>query len=129
MYRHSMIGTMAAIALASAGTSFPGYDNNYHRPRRTLKDFTIDEIEELWVREQLAHARTRRRQEERQRQQIEDARLAAEAAAIEAARPKSRQELRAKERRLQKRGSYDREHIKPKSQSETLKRLLKGKRQ
>jgi hypothetical protein len=59
----------------------------------------------------------------RQRQREEEARAAAEAARIEALRPKSRQELRAKERRTAK--SYTAgDEAKKYHRSESLNRIL-----
>lgn len=88
MNRNPMVLSLAMAALLGGG----GFNSGgAYRPR----DFTLDEVEEQSVQRMLRQARHRRRMSERQRQREEEAKAARIAAEKEAARPKSRQELRA----------------------------------
>lgn len=82
MSRNALALTAAVAMLLGGGMQA------YPRQRR---EFTLDEEEEQSVRRMVNRARARRRQTEWERK-AEAARIAAEK---EAARPKSRQELRA----------------------------------
>jgi sRNA-binding protein len=124
--RHGGIGLIGLAALA-VGVSLEGGHGQYRR-----REFTLDEEEAQSVHRMLNRARARRRQTERERRRAEEAKAARIAAEIEAARPKSRQELRARDRQMQKRGSFESPPTKHgrvvgKDKSLTLQRLL-GKR-
>jgi uncharacterized protein HemX len=93
---------LTALVGAVLGVGLGG--SSYHRPRQ----FTLDEEEAQSARRMLNRARARRRQTERERRREEERLAADEAARIEAARPKSRQELRAKARKQAKRLRPDR---------------------
>lgn len=93
-----------ALALAAAAIGLGG--PNYGLGRR--RDFTLDEVEEQSVHRMLQHARHRRNMAARAMERHMDRINAAEAARIEAERPKSRQELRAVARKRDKRLREDR---------------------
>jgi hypothetical protein len=101
MNRNPMLLSLAMAAVLGVGG---GGRSSYYRPR----EFTLDEEEEQSVHRMLNRARARRRA--MARAEITERELAAvrEAAAKEAARPKSRQELRFAARKKAKRLREDR---------------------
>lgn len=124
MSRNPLMLTALVGAVLGVGL---GGGSSYHRPR----EFTLDEEEAQSAGRMLNRARARRRQTERERRLAEEAEAARIAAEKEAARPKSRQELRARERAHLNRPEYaqtrhGRAIVKPKSSS--LERMLGKKR-
>lgn len=101
MSRNPMMLTALVGAVLGAGM---GGHSSYHRRR----EFTLDEEEAQSARRMLNRARARARQTERERRREEERLAAEEAARIEAARPKSRQELRFAARKKAKRLREDR---------------------
>jgi uncharacterized protein HemX len=119
----------AAMACVLVGMGSLGGGHGQYQPR----EFTLDEEEAQSARRMLNRARARRRQTERERRRAEEAEAARIAAEKEAARPKSRQELRARERAIQKRGSQQWQPTKfgrvvGKDKSSSLERLLGKKK-
>lgn len=117
----SGFGAILAIAAAAAGL---GMESTY-RPR----EFTLAEEEAQSAHRMLNRARARRRQAEREHQRAEEAEAAKIAAKKGAARPKSRQELRALERAMLKRGSREWQptrfgRVVGKEKSSSLERML-----
>jgi uncharacterized protein HemX len=118
---------LTALVAAALGAGMGG--SGGYRPR----EFTLDEEEAQSARRMLNRARARARQTERERRRAEEAEAARIAAEKEAARPKSRQELRARERAAQKRGSQEWQPTKfgrvvGKDKSSSLERLLGKKK-
>src|SRR5690349_9272376 len=125
-----MLVALAGIAaLAAGGPSFGVYDRYSPRQNRRL---TLDEEEEASVQRMMRRAAAERRRTERERRQAAERLAERRAAEKEAARPKSRQELRARERAIQKQGSRETPPMKlgrvvGKDKSLALQRML-GKR-
>ena len=116
MNRNPLLLTLAMAAILGGGYASPGA---YRR-----REFTIEEEEAQSVHRMMARARQRRRIAERERQRAEEAEAARIAAEKEAARPKSRQELRAKARDLPSAWEA-RQATKSKPHSDSLRRLLR----
>lgn len=122
-----------AMALAAAMTALLGGGSDYGRYQRR-RELTLDEEEEQSVYRMIRRAHALRLRAERHRRQAAEREAACIAAEIEAARPKSRQELRARERAVLK--SSGREmpttrygRVIPKDKSSSLERMLaKAKR-
>jgi hypothetical protein len=120
--RYNHMAAMVAMASLGSGGMFGHHDRYNPRPR----DFTIEEIEEQAVQSMIRKARFKRRQTENARLQEINRQRQIEAARIEELRPKSRQELRARERSL---GNYSQnDFIKAKDKSEFMKNLVKASR-
>lgn len=122
MRHHQSLG-LIALAAAALGVGFEDGGRSQYRRR----EFTLDEEEAQSARRMLDRARARRRQTERERRRAEETEAARIAAEKEAARPKSRQELRARERASLNRPRYAEERYGRavvKEQSDSLKRML-----
>lgn len=118
--RHSsMLSALAAMSLMGV------VGGEYPSRRRNIQDLTLEELEDLFVQTKMRQLAEQRYREERARRRAEELAYLDELVRLEELRPKSRQELRAKERSLP--NHYTREHTTSREKSPELRALLARK--